>query len=191
MYETRQSFLETLKEHGIKNKIPNISEETAGFLQFMIWLKKAKSILEIGACNGYSTIWLADATEAFDGHVTSFELSKPQYEEALENFKKAGLSDRITLRLGDFTEEAVVGQWCSDDTQYDLIFMDGQKSDYHVFWELVKPMMHEQTLVIVDDVLKFKEKCQMFWDAVEGETDYVSHIVQTDEDDGVMLLQRK
>lgn len=185
MTPDRYQFLQALKAQGIRRAIPNVSESTARMICFFIKMKKAKTVLEIGSANGYSTIWLGDAVESTDGKVTSLELSEPAYKEALANISEAGLSNTIELQLCnalDFLKDHTI--------QYDVIFLDARKGQYHIFWELIKPLMHADTLVIVDDVIKFKHKTHFFDEAMEKETDFDSYVIPVDGDDGVMLIQR-
>ncbi len=52
-------ILKELKSYGIKNTIPNISEENAKFLRKILKQHEIKHVLEIGTANGYSTLHFA------------------------------------------------------------------------------------------------------------------------------------
>ena len=183
---SRFKFLQALKTQGLTRGIPNISQSTAQMIHFFVTMKKARSVLEIGSANGYSTIWLGDAVEAVNGKVLSLEIGEHSYKEALANIAEAGLSATIELQLCDALE------FLKDHkTQYDVIFLDARKGYYHLFWELIKPRMHSETLVIVDDVIKFKSKTQAFDDAIKKETDFDFCVIPVDGDDGVMLIMPK
>src|SRR5215210_1822057 len=60
---------------------------------------RARRILEIGTLGGYSTIWLARAIPA-GGHVVTLEIDTHHADVARRNIERAGLADRIDLRLG-------------------------------------------------------------------------------------------
>ncbi|PID70510.1 hypothetical protein CSB37_02370 [bacterium DOLZORAL124_38_8] len=181
----RIKFLAQLKTESEADNVPNVTKKNAEFLHFLTRLHKAKLVLEIGTANGYSTIWFADAIEEFDGHVTTIDHSTPSRNWALENFKKVGLEDRITSIFGRAQEVLP-----TLDQKFDVIFIDAIKKSYAEFWQLCKPLMHDNTLIIVDDVLKFPVKTKSFHEAIANETDYQAVIVPTDEDDGIMLIQK-
>ena len=89
-------------------KMLNLEPETAQFISILIRSSKSKNILEIGTSNGYSTIWLAWASQANDGRVTSIEHSPEKQVMADENLRRAGLRDWVELKLGDATEIVAV-----------------------------------------------------------------------------------
>lgn len=51
----------------------NITADTGRFLHILIQSLRARSVLEVGTSNGYSTIWLADAVRATGGRVMSID----------------------------------------------------------------------------------------------------------------------
>ena len=186
MNQERLDFLVELKAYGVENDIPNVSLSTAKMLHFLIGMKQAKDVLEIGCANGYSTIWLASAVEQFGGRVTTFDVSEPSFNQALENFKTAGVDHLIDAHFGDAKEllKDVKGK-------FDMIFIDARKKHYHIFWELAKGLIKDDGVIIVDDVLKFQHKTEEFNKVMEQETDYEQCVIPVDGDDGVMLVQKK
>lgn len=81
-----------------------------------------RRILEIGTSTGHSTIWLAWAASKTGGRVTTIEIDRERYEQALRNFRKAGVDRYIDARLGD-AHELVVRLTGS----LDLVFADADK----------------------------------------------------------------
>ncbi len=61
---------------------------------------RASRILEIGTAIGYSGIWLASALPP-DGMLLTMEMSEERAREARENFARAGLTDRVSVIVGD------------------------------------------------------------------------------------------
>lgn len=90
-----EDFLETLKAHGEKNDIPNISRENARYLRRMLRENNVQHLLEIGSANGYSTINFALEIQKTGGKITSIDFSQLAYEEAGENFETAGVINII------------------------------------------------------------------------------------------------
>lgn len=205
---TLKNFLKELKQFGIENDIPNITETNAQFLHFLLRQKKAKSLLEIGTANGYSTIWFADAMRPFNGHITTIDLSEHSFRQALKNFEEAGVQDSITLLFGnalqilagekprcDLASQQELADQYNDPNlpqkTFDVVFMDAQKKYYADFWELIQPMIHQDSLVIVDDILKFPEKTASFIEKMEQQSEFEYTILPIDEDDGIMLIHKR
>ena len=194
----RLSFLEDLKTRSEAENVPNISRLNAKFIHFLARMKQAKNVLEIGTANGYSTIWLADAVEPFGGHVTSIDLSTPAHNAAVKNVQDAEISN-VTLIHANAKDvmqnlyEKKIQNTPPDKGEggFNLIFIDARKGDYPIFWELAKPLLAEDGLVIIDDVIKFPEKTQAFHEHMATETEYEQVIIPVDGDDGVMLVQQK
>src|SRR5579863_7053081 len=69
------------------------------FLELLVRVSGARRILEIGTLGGYSTIWLARALPA-GGIVVSLELEPRHAKIARANLKRAGLAERVDIRVG-------------------------------------------------------------------------------------------
>ena len=120
--EKVKSFLENYKGDWQDMNVP----ESDGKLLYDIILKNNyKSALEIGTSTGRSGIWMAWALSKTGGKLITIEIDKNRYEEALINFKKAGLSDFIDARLADAHElvKELKGP-------FDFVFCDADKNWY-------------------------------------------------------------
>ncbi|HPO05997.1 MAG TPA: class I SAM-dependent methyltransferase [Candidatus Gracilibacteria bacterium] len=179
-------FLQNLKNYGLNNQIPNISETTAKLLHFLVLQQKAQNILEIGSANGYSTIWLADAARQNKGKVHTCDVSLPSFYAAQDNVNQVGLSEYVNFQFG-----SALQLFKNCPLRFDFVFLDAQKSEYHLFWELIKTLIHPQSLVLVDDVIKFPQKTAAFQAKIESEPDYFHCIIPVDGDDGIMLISHK
>jgi len=92
--------------------------------------------LEIGTSTGHSTIWIAWAMAKTGGKVITIEINRERYEQALENFKEAGLSDYIDARLADAHE--LVPQL---EGPFDFVFSDADKSWYENYFNAIDPKL--------------------------------------------------
>ncbi|MBM9616931.1 class I SAM-dependent methyltransferase [Desulfobulbus rhabdoformis] len=106
-------FLKELEQKGIHNdeiqadralKYLNITRDTGEFLRVLVRATRASKILEIGTSNGYSTLWLASSIPPA-GTVTTIEYSDRKTKEALSNFERVGLANKIALLQGDSKRE--------------------------------------------------------------------------------------
>ena len=112
----------------------------------------ARKILELGTLGGYSTIWLARAL-AKDGRLITIEASPEHAEVAGANLKRAGLNDRVELRIGRGLD--LLPKLATEGVApFDLIFIDADKvntADYFV-WAL--KLARPGTLIITDNVIR-------------------------------------
>ena len=185
--------LNTLKQHGIKNQIPNISYEIGMFLNMIIKNKNIKNVLEIGTANGYSTIWMAEALKETGGLITTFEISIPSYKEASDNFLKFKLNKHINSLFYNFLEYDFEKQKTKNKKQklFDLIFIDGQKNRTLDFFNKAKKLIKKDSIIIVDDVIKFKNKMPEFYKYIEKQNEFYYVIIPIDVDDGIMMITKK
>ena len=68
----------------------NITPDTGEFLSVLVRFGTARRVLEIGTSNGYSTLWLAEAAAAIDGHVTTLEVAEDKVAMARSTFARSG-----------------------------------------------------------------------------------------------------
>ena|GEM_PF-500970 len=71
--------------------------------------------------------------------------------------------------------------------QFDFIFIDGAFRMTREFFDLSRPLLGENGIIIIDDAIKYRWKMEGFHDYL-GEQGIAYELVQTDEDDGVMVL---
>ncbi len=69
------------------------------FLDLLVRIARARRVLEIGTLGGYSTIWMARALPE-SGQIVSLELDPHHAEVARTNLRKAGVLDKVDLRVG-------------------------------------------------------------------------------------------
>ena len=137
------------KQTNIHTNYPHmLSGSVQGqFLKMMVELTGASRVLEIGAFTGYSTCCLALGLPE-GGHVDSLEINDELEDLMREGWSRAGVSDRITLHLGDALQTL-----SSLSGPYDLVFIDANKREYTKYYEKVLPLVRKGGLIIADDVL--------------------------------------
>lgn len=181
------NFLKELKQYGIVNDIPNVSERGGRFLNMLVKITGSKSVLEIGSANGYSTIWLADAVCKNDGKVTSIDFSRPSLDAAKDNLAEVGLHKHVDFHFGDAFK---VLPKIKKPAVFDFIFIDGEKRRYWDFWELVSDRLSESALVVFDDVISFPEKTDAFMKKIKAVIGFDHLVLPINQRDGILLLYR-
>lgn len=125
-----------------------IGAEVGRLLHAIITSAKARRIVEIGTCRGYSTLWLADAARLTDGRVTSFEKDARKLAEARANLEAAGLATWVELRLGD-----AVDGIANLEPGVELVLIDLWKDLYIPCLDAIFPKLAPGALVIADNML--------------------------------------
>jgi predicted O-methyltransferase YrrM len=90
-----------LSEHSGEWYDMNVPESDAVLLYDLILKGRYKSALEIGTSTGYSGIYIAWALSKTGGKLITIDIDEERHKIAVENFKKAGLSEYIDARLED------------------------------------------------------------------------------------------
>ncbi len=116
----------------------NVPAEDGQFLHDLIVKHKFTRALEIGTSTGHSGVWIAWALSKTGGRLTTLEIDPRRHEQALANFKEAGVDRYIDARLGDAHEltRTLAGPW-------DFVFSDADKDWYANYlaavWPKVQP----------------------------------------------------
>jgi predicted O-methyltransferase YrrM len=113
-------------------------------------LSGARHILEVGTFTGYSTLAMALALPA-GGKIVASDVSDEWTAIARQYWTKAGVADRITLRLKPGRE--VIAELKAAGESFDLMFIDADKSNYDHYYEDGLAIMKSGGLVMIDNVL--------------------------------------
>jgi predicted O-methyltransferase YrrM len=117
------------------------------FLEFLVRLKGAKNVLELGTFTGWSSISMARGLPE-GGRITTCDVEEETTEIAKRYGEEAGVVDRIDYRLGPGLETLE-----TLDGPFDLVFIDADKVNYENYYEAVLPKLADDGLIIVDNVL--------------------------------------
>ena len=147
MLPKRDPVLAEMEEYATEHKIPIVGPAVARVLQQLAMTINARTVFELGSAIGYSTIWWAQAV-GDQGRVIYTDGDSKNAERARGYFARAGVSNRITLHVGDALE------FLSEQKQeFDIIFNDVDKEDYPRVLRLVAPRLRKGGLFITDNVL--------------------------------------
>jgi caffeoyl-CoA O-methyltransferase len=124
-----------------------IGPEQGTFMTMLASLMGARQAVEVGTFTGYSSLCLARGL-ADGGNLICCDINEDWTSLARAYWQKAGLDDRIELRLGpalDTLRALPSGRWI------DLGFIDADKRGYRGYWEELVPRMRAGGLVLVDN----------------------------------------
>jgi len=130
----------------------NVSPVQGKFLHLLVLATGARRILEIGTLGGYSTLWLARALPV-DGRLVSLELQPRHAEVARANLDRAGVSERVEIRVGPAAESLAQLQ-AEGAGPFDLIFIDADKPSNPAYLGWALKLARRGTLIVVDNVVR-------------------------------------
>ncbi len=136
---------ETVQQHALHHMLSGKVQGT--FLTFLSNLIQPKYILEIGTFTGYSALCLAAGLQK-EGELHTIELREADAQTAQRNFSKLNGNKKIHLHLGNALDiiPALPHNW-------DLVFIDADKTGYIDYYEMVLPRLNKNGLIIADNVL--------------------------------------
>ena len=161
-----------------------IGPEQGTFMTMLTTLMGARQVVEVGTFTGYSSLCLARGL-ADGGKLLCCDVSEEWTTLARAFWQKAGLADRIELRLGPAlgTLRALpAGRWI------DLAFIDADKQGYLGYWEELVPRIRPGGVILVDNTLLHG---RIFTTAPDPDAraikDFNEHVLHDDRVELVML----
>jgi caffeoyl-CoA O-methyltransferase len=128
----------------------SISPEQASLFTLLVAAIGAKGAVEVGTFTGTSSISIARGL-APGGKLTCFDISEEYTSIARRYWAKAGIADRIELRLGPGAD--LLKQF-QPPAPLDFAFIDADKEGYDTYYELILPLMRPGGLLIFDNMLQ-------------------------------------
>ena len=117
------------------------------FLQMLVRLSSAKSILELGMFTGYSALMMAEALPD-NGHLITCEIDPKAEAIARRYFAESPHGDKITIRMGPALDTIK-----TLSRPLDLVFIDADKVNYSNYYEACLPLLKFGGLIVADNVL--------------------------------------
>jgi len=143
----RDELMVDLEAQAESENIPIVGPVLGELLYILTAATRAERILELGTASGYSAIYLARGCEAVDGSVVTLEASSDMAAKARDNFRRAGVADRIEIHVANALE--VLPQLMAG---FDLIFLDIEKQDYVKVLPDCRRLIKKGGLLVADNV---------------------------------------
>jgi caffeoyl-CoA O-methyltransferase len=153
LFGVQDAALKRALEDSRRAGLPEIqvSPNEGKLLYLLAKMSGARRVLEIGTLGGYSTIWLARALPA-GGRLVSLELDEHHAEVARNNLERAGLSERVEVRVGDARES--LADLHGTGRVFDLVFIDADKEGYPEYLEWSLKLSRPGTVILADNVIR-------------------------------------
>jgi predicted O-methyltransferase YrrM len=145
-----------------------VSSAHGKLLHILARMQRAARILEIGTLGGYSAIWLARALDP-GGKVITLEVDPKHAEVAAANINRAGVSDRVDIRVGRAIDTLPM---LVNEAPFDLVFIDADKPSTPEYFRWAVTLSRPGAVILVDNVVR------------EGA------LVEADGDDSVQAMRR-
>ena len=128
-----------------------IGADQGAFMHQLIGLMGAKRALELGTFTGYSSICVASALPV-DGKMICCDVSEEYTAIARKYWKRAGLDNKIELRLGPGVA-TLDGLLAANEPPFDFVFIDADKPNYSNYYERALKLLRTGGLIAIDNVL--------------------------------------
>jgi predicted O-methyltransferase YrrM len=129
-----------------------VSPPQGKLLQLLVRLLGARSILEFGTLGGYSTILMARALPA-DGRLITLEANRAYAEVARASIERAGLGERVEVRVGPALETLPVLEE-EGRGPFDLVFIDADKVNTPAYFSWALGRTRPGGLIVADNVVR-------------------------------------
>ncbi|NUU76569.1 O-methyltransferase [Paenibacillus xylanilyticus] len=148
------SLLEQTLQSNAKAGLPahDVAPNQGKLLQLLLQIHGAARVLEIGTLGGYSTIWMARALPEH-GKIVTLEADPHHAEMARTNLTRAGLINKVDLRVGpalttlpDVQEEY--------REPFDFIFIDADKPSNPDYLRWALRLSRPGSLIIGDNIVR-------------------------------------
>ena len=116
-------------------------------LRMLVTMIRPRTVLEVGTFTGYATLCMAEGLPE-EGVIHTVEIDDELEDFIKEGFERSPLRDRIRLHIGDALK--IVPQL---GLTYDLIFLDGEKTQYPQYYTSLKEWLRPGGYMIADNTL--------------------------------------
>lgn len=150
LFGREDEVLSSLREEADRTGLPPIaiSPDMGRLLQVLLSAIGARRVLEVGTLGGYSAIWIARALPE-DGRLLSIEMEPLHAEFARRYLQRAGLADRVEIRVGRALEMLPA----LDGERFDAVFLDADKEPLPTYLEWALRLVRPGGLIIADNAL--------------------------------------
>jgi len=147
LYPASDPVLQEMERQGEADGVPIVMKDGGLTLGVLARAVGARRVVECGTAIGVSTLHLARAVGE-GGEVITFDVDPDRQATARAYLERAGVADRVDLRLQPALEglRGVEGP-------FDLAFVDAIKAEYAGYVELIVPMLRVGGMLVIDNSL--------------------------------------
>jgi len=135
-----------------------------------------KRVLEVGTLIGYSAILIGKELEK-DAELITIEIHEDEAKMAEENIKKAQIPPAVQVLVGDAVK--IIRQL---QGQFDLVFIDAEKTEYFDYLRLVEDKLHKGSVVVADNAGVSADQMRDYLEYVRSSGKYRSRFARVGGD---------
>jgi len=165
------TVLREIEELSERTFLPIIGPVKGKHLVDTVRRFNVKNVLEVGTLVGYSAILIASNLPQ-EGRVVTIEMKPKSARLAEENILKAGLADKIAVRIGNAL--TVIPRM---NGSFDMVFLDATKDEYLEYLKLSESKLERGGVVFADNVKVFAHEMRDYLDYVRNSGKYKSEYV--------------
>jgi predicted O-methyltransferase YrrM len=117
------------------------------FLSFFAKVCRPTTILEIGTYTGYSALCLAEGLLP-GGRLITIDINEELETFTRSFFDRSDYKEQIDYRIADAKDELI-----KIEGPFDMVFIDADKRNYALYYDLVIDKMSPGGIILVDNVL--------------------------------------
>lgn len=154
VFGSQDAHLAGLMPEAVRSGLPDIavSADVGRLLMILTSMTRGGLAIEVGTLGGYSGIWIARGLSP-RGRLITIEADPRHAEFAQEQFRVAGVGDRVEIRRGKALDVLPALARQLGPASVDVIFLDAIKSEYPDYWKHVRGLIAVGGLIIADNVL--------------------------------------
>ncbi|MET8869489.1 class I SAM-dependent methyltransferase [Nonomuraea sp. NPDC004580] len=146
--EVLRELAATTREVTGRSAGMQVSADEGALLSMLARMVGARRAIEVGVFTGYSSLCIARALPA-DGKLIACDVSTEWTDIARPFWKRAGVADRIELRIGPAVDTL---RALPDEPAFDFAFVDADKPGYPAYYEEIVPRLRPGGLLVLDNV---------------------------------------
>jgi predicted O-methyltransferase YrrM len=136
----------------VPHSVMQIGADQGALMALLVRLMGARRCLELGTYTGYSALAVALALPP-DGKLVTCDVSAEWTAVGQPFWRKAGVAERIDLRLAPALETLDALLAAGEAGRFDFAFIDADKTNYPAYYERLLKLVRRGGLIAVDNTL--------------------------------------
>jgi predicted O-methyltransferase YrrM len=184
----------------LPNAIMQISVEQGQFMALLAATLKVRRAIEVGVFTGYSALSIAQQLPP-DGRLVACDVSEEWTSIARRYWERAGVADRIDLRLGPAADTLQAMIDAGEAESYDFAFIDADKEAYPRYYALCLALLRRGGVIAIDNIFMHGRALSPNTDSASGKAIHTLTRQVYDDDrvdtavvpigDGVLLATKR
>lgn len=144
-----EEWIIEIEEQAMNEHVPIMDKISMNFLIQLVGISKPQRILEIGTAIGYSALRMHGAYPSTT--IVTIEKDEYRYNQAVRNINRLQKQDSIKPIYGDAKEK--MSELAFNNERFDFVFIDAAKGEYQQYFELARPLLTNNGLILSDNIL--------------------------------------